>query len=254
MCDKDRYLCNNCGVYGHLFYNCKRPITSFGVICYRINSYGHIEYLMVQRKDSLGYVDFLRGKYNQNNSFNLSNIIKEMTSEEIENIKDKSYSELWNKLWNKKNEKYDKRNEDKFNFVKETKHDIIVSNNTGWKEPEWGFPKGRRNFKEKEYECAFREFEEESGYDKSKLVVLKNVFPFEEIFTGSNLKSYKHRYFICYMDYKHTINTKNFQKSEIGNMKWFKIYDAIKHIRPYNKEKIDLIKRVDNLIKNNRVY
>ena len=102
MCDKDRYLCNNCGVYGHLFYNCKRPITSFGVICYRINSYGHIEYLMVQRKDSLGYVDFLRGKYNQNNSFNLSNIIKEMTSEEIENIKDKSYSELWNKLWNKK--------------------------------------------------------------------------------------------------------------------------------------------------------
>ena len=54
MSDKDRYLCNNCGVYGHLFYNCKRPITSFGVVCFRINTYGHIEYLMVQRKDSLG--------------------------------------------------------------------------------------------------------------------------------------------------------------------------------------------------------
>ena len=95
------HLCNNCGVYGHLFYNCKRPITSFGVICYRINSYGHIEYLMVQRKDSLGYVDFLRGKYNQNNSFNLSNIIKEMTSEELKILKIKVF-ELWNKLWNKK--------------------------------------------------------------------------------------------------------------------------------------------------------
>ena len=50
MCDKDRYLCNNCGVYGHLFIIVKRPITSFGVICYRINSYGHIECLMVQKK------------------------------------------------------------------------------------------------------------------------------------------------------------------------------------------------------------
>ena len=65
--DKEKYLCNNCGVYGHLFYNCKKPITSFGIICFRINLYNKIEYLMVQRKDSLGYVDFLRGKFNINN-------------------------------------------------------------------------------------------------------------------------------------------------------------------------------------------
>ena len=105
--DKEKYLCNNCGVYGHLFYNCKKPITSFGIICFRINLYNKIEYLMVQRKDSLGYVDFLRGKYKM---FNL-NIISEMT-EEIENIKKHSYSELWNKLWNKKNEKYERKNEE----------------------------------------------------------------------------------------------------------------------------------------------
>ena len=55
------------------------------------------------------------------------------------------------------------------------------------------------------------------------------------------------------MDYKYTVN-KNYQKSEIGNMKWFKIYDAIKHIDHIIKKKIELIKRVDNLIKNNRVY
>ena len=68
---------------------------------------------MVQRKDSLGYVDFLRGKFNINNDFNLRNIISEMTEEEIENIKNFSYSELWNKLWNKKNEKYERKNEEK---------------------------------------------------------------------------------------------------------------------------------------------
>ena len=81
-----KQTCNNCGMCGHLFYNCKKPIMSFGIICYRIID-NEIQYLMIRRKDSLGYVDFLRGKYNQNNDFHLRNIIKEMTVTEIENIK-----------------------------------------------------------------------------------------------------------------------------------------------------------------------
>ena len=57
------YICNNCGIHGHLFYKCKKPIMSFGIICYRYNIYSkEIEYLLICRKDSLGYVDFLRGK------------------------------------------------------------------------------------------------------------------------------------------------------------------------------------------------
>jgi len=78
-------LCNNCENYGHLFYNCKRPITSLGVICYRIRE-GVVEYLLIQRKDSLGYVDFLRGKYNEYNEYHLKNIIQEMTDYEIDQI------------------------------------------------------------------------------------------------------------------------------------------------------------------------
>ena len=66
-------LCNNCQNYGHLYYNCKRPITSLGVICYRKYN-DKIEYLIVQRKDSHGYVDFLRGKYNENNKYHINNI------------------------------------------------------------------------------------------------------------------------------------------------------------------------------------
>ena len=80
---QQKFLCNNCGTYGHLFYNCKKPITSFGIVCYRITESNMIEYLLVQRKDSLGYVDFLRGKYNENNNFQLKNIINEMTSQYI---------------------------------------------------------------------------------------------------------------------------------------------------------------------------
>jgi ADP-ribose pyrophosphatase YjhB (NUDIX family) len=44
-----------------------------------------------------------------------------------------------------------------------------------WSEPEWGFPKGRRNYQEKDYECAVREFCEETGYKQSVLKNIQNI-------------------------------------------------------------------------------
>jgi len=246
---EQKYLCNNCGNYGHLFYNCKKPITSLGIICIRYTD--KYEYLLVQRKDSLGYVDFLRGKYNEYNEYQLKNIILEMTVEEIDNIKTKKYKELWDKLWNKINEKYEQKNEDKYNYIKENKPELLHHN--CWTEPEWGFPKGRRNFKEKDLECALREFEEETGYSKNHLKIIKNLNPFDEIFTGSNFKSYKHKYFLAKIEYEDSMNVTNFQKSEIGNMGWFSYEDAIQKIRDYNIEKIELLKCIDHLLQNNKL-
>jgi len=242
---EQKYLCNNCGNYGHLFYNCKKPITSLGIVCIRQAESGY-EYLLIQRKDSLGYVDFLRGKYNEHNEYQLNNIISEMTDEEIDNIKTNHYKDLWDKLWNKVNEKYEQKNEDKYNYIKEHKPHLLKSNS--WSEPEWGFPKGRRNFKEKDLECALREFEEETGYDKKYINIIKNVNPFDEIFTGSNFKSYKHKYYLAKINYEYSLNDCNFQKSEIGNMGWFKYEDAIKKIRDYNIEKIEILTGVQRLL------
>ena len=247
--EQQKYLCNNCGNYGHLYYNCRKPITSFGIVCYRYNK--EIEYLMVQRKDSLGYVDFLRGKYNDHNVYQLKNIIKEMTLTEKENIINHSYSELWDKLWNKINDKYDTKNEDKYNYIKINHIDLFKD--IHWIEPEWGFPKGRRNYKEKDLECALREFEEETGYPKKNLLLIKNLNPYEEIFTGSNLKSYKHKYFIATMNFDNS-PTINYQKSEIGDMKWFTYEKAIENIRDYNIEKKELIHSLNKLLKNNLLY
>jgi len=243
---EQKYLCNNCGNYGHLFYNCKKPITSLGIVCVRYTD--DYEYLLIQRKDSLGYVDFLRGKYNEHNEYQLNHIISEMTDEEIDNIKTKNYRELWDKLWNKVNEKYEQKNEDKYNYIKENKSYLLKYNS--WSEPEWGFPKGRRNFKEKDLECALREFEEETGYDKKYINIIKNLNPFDEIFTGSNFKSYKHKYYLSKINYEYSLNDANFQKSEIGNMGWFKYEDAIKKIRDYNIEKIEILTSIRRLLLN----
>ena len=248
--EPQKYLCNNCGNYGHLFYNCKKPITSLGIVCIRFTD--KYEYLLVQRKDSLGYVDFLRGKYNENNEFQLKNIIYEMTIEEKESIRTCTYKFLWEKLWNKVNERYDSKNEDKFNYIKKNK--IHLFNTNIWIEPEWGFPKGRRNFKEKDLDCGMREFEEETGYDKTFVNIIKNLNPFEEIFTGSNLKSYKHKYFLGKIDYINSTDDKNFQKNEIGNMGWFSYEDALDKIRIYNIEKIQLLTSIHHLLQKNKIF
>jgi hypothetical protein len=71
----DNY-CNNCGKHGHLYHQCKMPITSIGIIAFRYNknrqnidnTNGVLEYLMIRRKDTLGYIDFMRGKYSVYNN------------------------------------------------------------------------------------------------------------------------------------------------------------------------------------------
>jgi len=67
--------CNNCLEYGHSFHQCKKPITSLGIIVFKYDKYNIPNYLLICRKDSLGYVDFMRGKYNPNNPFLSSKIL-----------------------------------------------------------------------------------------------------------------------------------------------------------------------------------
>ena len=58
--------CLNCGHYGHAIKTCNYPITSYGILCYFVQN-NNIKYLMIQRKDSLCYIEFLRGKYSSVN-------------------------------------------------------------------------------------------------------------------------------------------------------------------------------------------
>jgi NADH pyrophosphatase NudC (nudix superfamily) len=44
-------------------------------------------------------------------------------------------------------------------------------------------------------------------------------------------------------------NSNNFQKTEVSNMKWLTYEQVLKHIRPYNSELIDIVKKVNRLIK-----
>ena len=254
--------CNNCGKKGHLYRRCLSPIMSLGIICYKKEG-NEIKYLMIQRRDTLGFVEFMRGKYNLENIKYVKDLFKIMTYQERLNILSYNFDVLWEKLWMNKNlNKFHNEysnSKKKFNLLKKGYHvdDYIIDLKSIHNEvdilyetPEWGFPKGRRNLRESDLDCAKREFEEETGY-KKKDYELKNIEPISELFLGTNNIRYKHIYYIAESlnNVNLIINKDDFnQVSEISNISWFSFEESLTKIRDYNKEKIEVIIKVNDIL------
>lgn len=265
MTSKQYNFCNNCGKRGHPFHQCQAPIMSIGIVAFRVID-NKKEFLMIRRKDTLGFVDFMRGKYPLYNKLHLLNIINEMTLDEKQRLLTQTFDELWSALWGpnigiqyRSEEKTSREKLESLKLgitsggIEYTLSSLIEESDTTWEEAEWGMPKGRRNYQERDLQCGLREFEEETGYLKSNLQIIQNLIPIEEIFTGSNYKSYKHRYYVAYMD-KHVTPDILYQTSEVSKLEWKSIEDALESIRPYNLEKKDVITRVNTILTQYRLY
>ncbi len=257
-------FCNNCGKNGHLYQVCSDPITSIGIIAYKFEN-DNLKYLMICRKDTLGYIDFLRGRYSLNNIDYISRLIDIMTNDEKNKLLlEANFENLWNELWGS-NVGIQYRGEEssaKEKFIKLKKgytlnntviklESLIADSKSSWVEPEWGFPKGRRNYQEKDLFCGLREWSEETGYNENSINIITNIMPYEEIFIGSNYKCYKHKYYIGTIK-DNNLPIDKFQKSEVSRVMWKTIDECKSCIRSYNLEKIQLIEKVNAfLIENN---
>ena len=249
--------CNNCGKTGHYYLKCKLPIISIGIIAFKIED-NIIKYLMIRRKDSLGYIEFLRGKYSHDIAY-IKSLIYEMTDNEKENLLNKDFKEIWSDLW--LNDCLNYRNEEillqeKFNTIKKgievnkkiwTLKQLIDECKSNWKEPEWGFPKGKRNYKEQDLDTGIREWQEETGFNINDCNMILNVMPYEETFLGSNNKAYKHKYYLAFYKGNET-NYNNYQKTEVGDLDWKTYDECMKFIRPYNLEKKEIINNIDKIL------
>jgi len=258
-------VCNNCKKCGHMFHNCKYPIMSYGIILFRKKSDVN-EFLMIRRKDSFGYIDFIRGKYSPYNIEHIQSIVDEMSLSEKERILSLSFNELWNLMWgNVSNNQYlneEVMSSKKFDMIKSgivvneeivTLQMIVDKSGTSWSETEWEFPKGRRNNREKDLECALREFEEETGIPLDNICVVQNILPFEETFIGTNHKSYKHKYFLAHTNEMNN-EMLNYQKTEVSKIEWKSFHKCLENIRPYNLEKKQLITNISKLLNEYSLY
>jgi len=241
------------------------------------NINNNIEYLLIKRKNSLNYVEFIRGKYDV---YNLNYLIKSfnfITNDEKIMIQNYNFEYLWIDLWgnnvNYNSTEY-KESYEKFNLLKKGFYitqseinifisvDILINNSVyNFNEPEWGYPKGRRNMKEKNIDCALREFEEETLIKINNINII-NISPLEETYIASNGLKYRHIYYISQIknnniELKIDLENTN-QRTEVSDIKWFKFEDAIKILRDYNIEKKNVLVNlhynikyiIDNLINN----
>ena len=246
-------ICKNCNKPFHTLKQCKYPITSYGIILFRIFN-NEIQYLMIRRKNSFGYIDFIKGQYSENNLEYLQKLFDEMSLEEKQLIlMNDDFNILWKRMW-EDNFKSVIFNISKQKFINLKTSGIIqqlINNSTSqWIETEWEFPKGRRNYMEKDLECALREFEEETGINYNNIMLIENLFPFEEKFVGTNDKIYKNKYFLASIN-SNTCNFEeliNFQISEVSKIEWKTLTNCSNSIRPYNSEKIKLIHQIHDVI------
>jgi len=259
---KNELYCGNCGKKGHIYKNCLSPIISLGIILVDRQKIPP-KYLMIQRKDTLGFVEFMRGKYSINNISYIKKLFKIMSRTERELILEHNFDTLWDKLWMKNDNRYSfnehKISKNKFEIFK---HGIQINNTfvsfqtihnevpVIYESPEWGFPKGRRNLYETDIDCAIREFEEETGINSKQYNILLDVNRVQESFLGSNNIRYKHIYYIAELiDTNITFSPFNkHQLTEIGNINWFKYKECINIIRPYNTEKKNVITKLNNVL------
>jgi 8-oxo-dGTP pyrophosphatase MutT (NUDIX family) len=201
--------------------------------------------LMVQRRDSLGYINVLRPRQEEHGSF-LTTYARDMTPKERKRLEDNTFKDLWADLaMNKQCRWYNKemdRAEQK--FAKLDLHGLLDSTTSKWHHLEWGFPKGKRNLYEDDLTSALREFQEETGYSQDDLTLIQRE-PLIERFVGLNNNEYMCKYFVAWMNPNRgppEINPENpYQAGEVSNLAWLRYDEAMKIIRPTAKNKREVL-------------
>ena len=226
-----------------------------------------LQFLLIQRRDSLGFIELIRGRYKATDIDYIRLHLGGITKDEQQRYRDGPFDVLWNSMWGL-NHSHLYKNEfetamAKWELIHKgvtdtngklwTVDDLIASAEPPKDTPEWGFPKGRRDAQESDYICAMREMEEETGVKEREVVAIQNIEPLNESFFGSNHVNYCHKYFIVWVPPSVNIkfNSENdHMRREIGDIQWLSLDQALARIRPENIEKKEVLLRAASLFRN----
>jgi 8-oxo-dGTP pyrophosphatase MutT (NUDIX family) len=246
-------------------YSYNRPsiVTSFGIMAFIKGSHPYntemtklisraeyppdLRLLLIQRRNTMGYIDFIRGRQFFNDISIMKRYLSEMTNEERYKIKTLSFDELWDDIWYNKNSKPFKqdRKKSKNKYVTLNIEELLQDTSTIYSHTEFGIPKGRKNQRESDIECAMREFNEETGYSENDYTLIP-LPPLVEKFIGTNNVEYKHVYYYAVMNDNNflypSLDVENHKQcEEVFNLEFLYEDDIKKVIRDYDTEKMKII-------------
>ena len=265
--------CNNCGNYGHVYRNCRHPILSYGIILYHECDKGGSKIVLVERKDTLSYIEFLRGKYPSITKLDyLELLFSRLSTDELKRLTNNEFDKLWRDLWidtstiNTRIRKEYNKSKENFNLLRSgyevngktvNLESIIANVDNKYNDNEWEIPKGRRKRGETNRDCAIREFEEETNIKADTYKLINNMIPFIEEYTGINGVRYKHVYYIGKInnecELKIDKDNKN-QYTEVKSIEWCTKEQCLEKIRDYNDSKIKIINDFFDFIDNYKGY
>lgn len=239
------------------------PIPSYGIILKHKN-----KFLIVQRRDSIEYVDALKPRCP---IYRLNRYFQQITVDEHQRLLNNmdSFDLLWQDLMLREHFYSDKmyqQSKKKFERHKSKIYEILYKNKPYIKNQKWGFPKGRKNKRgnETEIDCAIREFQEETNFDvlvyNDKIdtppgLNIKIIYPLDitlkEEFYGSDNRIYSTTYFVFESNAEFKIrkrpccspfaSRKMTISDEISNMKWVTLEESKKYL---NERRYQLLLKV----------
>lgn len=226
---------------------------SFGILCARYNKKSSkLEFLLVQRRNSYGYIDFiLRAQVSQSRfrDSKIMNLLNHMTEDEKLEIMSLDFGRMWYRIWlscpgspvdNTSVEELEKFKIYKKNFEERFLSDhgkklIEMIRKSKTIDKLWEIPKGRKNNgQETNLVCAIREFEEETGINSNDYMIL-NDETFEIVIIDDNVK-YIQTYFLAIYTGTDTIQRYK-QSPEISEAAWLDI------------DQINIVSKNEKLIK-----
>jgi ADP-ribose pyrophosphatase YjhB (NUDIX family) len=242
--------CNNCGKRGHVFRACRDPIMSCGLIL--INSSklpidDSLQVLMVKRKDSMAYTEFLRGKYDIEDTDYIRKLLSNMTSDEQSRLNSETFELLWKLHWGE-DTGHSREYETSLKKIKSLNFADLLKDIPGFLESEWGFPKGRRARRETDLDCAIREFSEETNIPRTAYTICSNLI-LKETFTGTNGIPYTHVYFVALKTSDITLTSLNsMQEREISAISWKTLQECRDLIRPHYSQRKEMLNSLERIV------
>jgi 8-oxo-dGTP pyrophosphatase MutT (NUDIX family) len=175
-----------------------------------------------------------------------------MTKTEHILLQKHTFEELWTIHWGVGRDHHSKEFEVSRDLFNQLNMSELVKGLSGYKESEWGFPKGRRSPRESDMDCAIREFTEETNIQRSAYVVCKNLL-LSETFNGTNGVPYRHDYFVALLRKPNAIDLEQvmttMQQKEVSAIEWKTVDECRNLTRPHYIQRNQLLNSFNTIIK-----